>query len=126
MDSAYLPSDTPVMSLPRDMLAARCLQYHASPPLSVVRVPVPSPGPNEILVKVTAASLCHTDIAMCAGNKRNEGNEIPQTAGHEPCGTIAKLGEAVEGFKEGDRIGFVNHAGSCGEFSPHSHHYMAK
>jgi D-arabinose 1-dehydrogenase-like Zn-dependent alcohol dehydrogenase len=97
------------------MLAARCLQYGSSPPLNLVRMPLPVPGPREVLIKVTAASLCHTDVAMCMGDKVNEGNTIPQTAGHEPCGIIAMTGSEVEGFREGDRVGFVNHAGSCGE-----------
>ena len=97
------------------MLAARCLRYSSTPPLDIVRVPIPSPKSNEILVKITAASLCHTDVAMTFGDKRNEGNTIPQTAGHEPCGVIVKLGDDVKGFQVGDRVGFVNHAGSCGE-----------
>jgi len=102
--------------LPQDMFAARCLRYNASPPLEVVRIPLPLPGPDEILIKVTAASLCHTDIAMCLGDKINEGNSLPQTAGHEPCGTIVMTGSRVTDFREGDRVGFVNHAGSCGQF----------
>jgi propanol-preferring alcohol dehydrogenase len=96
------------------MLAARCLKYGSSPPLELVKMPIPSPGPREVLIKVTAASLCHTDIAMCMGDKINEGNKIPQTAGHEPCGVIVQLGAQVIGFQLGDRVGFVNHAGSCG------------
>ena len=104
-------------SIPKDMLAARCLQYNFTPPLDLVRVPVPSPKANEILVKITAASLCHTDVTMCMGHKVNEGNKVPQTAGHEPCGIIAKVGPGVEGFKQGDRVGFVNHGGSCGKYS---------
>lgn len=51
---------------------------------------------------------------MCMGDKINEGNKIPQTAGHEPCGVIVQLGAQVNGFQLGDRVGFVNHAGSCG------------
>lgn len=102
------------MLVPETMLAAQCLSYNSSPPLNVVRIAVPEPGPKEVLIKVSAASLCHTDIAMCMGDKRNEGNTIPQTAGHEPCGIIVKLGKQVEGFELGDRVGFVNHAGSCG------------
>jgi D-arabinose 1-dehydrogenase-like Zn-dependent alcohol dehydrogenase len=53
---------------------------------------------------------------MCLGHKQNEGNKLPQTAGHEPCGVIVKLGSDVTGFAVGDRVGYVNHAGSCGEY----------
>jgi propanol-preferring alcohol dehydrogenase len=102
------------MSLPDNMIAARCLEYGSNPPLQLVRVPLPEPGPREILIKVSAASLCHTDIGMCKGNKRNEGNTIPQTAGHEPCGVIVQLGTGVRELSIGDRVGFINHAGSCG------------
>jgi D-arabinose 1-dehydrogenase-like Zn-dependent alcohol dehydrogenase len=110
------------MSLPDSMLAARCLAYGLSPPLNIVRVPIPTPKSHEVLIKVSAASLCHTDIAMCQGDKINEGNTIPQTAGHEPCGVIVKVGDRVTGFQAGDRVGFVNHAGSCGEFSDNGWH----
>lgn len=103
------------MANPSDMMAARCLEYHASPPLAIVRVPVREPGPREVLIKVLAASLCHTDVAMCMGDKVNEGNSVPQTAGHEPCGVIVKMGAEVQGLQVGDRVGFVNHAGSCGQ-----------
>lgn len=105
------------MSLPEDMLAARCLQYLSSPPLDLVRIQLPMPGAKEILIKVSAASLCHTDVAMCMGDKVNEGNAIPQTAGHEPCGIIVKIGSDVTGLRVGERVGFVNHVGSCGAFS---------
>jgi D-arabinose 1-dehydrogenase-like Zn-dependent alcohol dehydrogenase len=104
------------MSVPKDMLAARCLKYLSSPPLDLVRTPLPVPGAKEVLIKVSAASLCHTDVAMCMGDKINEGNTVPQTAGHEPCGTIVQVGADVTGLQVGDRVGFVNHAGSCGAY----------
>lgn len=112
-------------TIPPIMRAARCLSYNSSPLLSIVDIPTPQPGRNEILIKLTAASLCHTDIGMAFGQKQNEGSQCPMTAGHEPCGTIAALGADVTGFKMGERVGFVNHAGACGRHQAMKYYMVA-
>lgn len=76
------------------------------------RVKIPEPGPNQILVKIVSASLCHSDLKAL----QIPGDE-PQTLGHEGAGLIAKLHPSSEGkgFQVDDAIGFLYHIGSCHE-----------
>jgi alcohol dehydrogenase len=63
--------------------------------------PIPVPGPLDVVLKITTTTICGTDIHILKG-------EYPVakglTIGHEPVGVIAKLGAAVMGFKEGQRV----------------------
>jgi threonine dehydrogenase-like Zn-dependent dehydrogenase len=63
--------------------------------------PIPTPGPLDAVLKITTTTICGTDIHILKG-------EYPVakglTIGHEPVGVIAKLGTAVTGFKEGQRV----------------------
>lgn len=97
------------------MLAARVNSYATPPRFELQEVALPQIGNAEVLIRVTAAGLCHTDIGVAQGHKANEGSSVPMTAGHEPAGVIVALGSQVERFKVGDRVGFVNHKGSCGK-----------
>lgn len=79
-------------------------------------MPLPVPRPGEILVKVVAAGLCHTDLVMPL---KDMGGPTPITGSHEPAGIVAALGADVERagtFKVGDRIMSVNTARACSEF----------
>lgn len=73
-------------------------------PLSIESVPVPVPGPGEILVKVMACGVCHTDLHAADGDwpVRPVPPFIP---GHEVAGIVAALGPGVSEFKEGDPVG---------------------
>ncbi len=62
---------------------------------------IPEPGPNEALVKATAGLVCTSDVHTASGGLGERENI---TLGHEGAGKIAKLGEAVEGFEEGQRV----------------------
>ena len=64
-------------------------------------VPVPTPGPNEILVQVAACGMCGHDQSDRLGLTRLP---LPNILGHEISGTIVALGSKVQGFKEGDRV----------------------
>jgi alcohol dehydrogenase, propanol-preferring len=85
-------------------------------PLEIKDVPIPKPGPRDLLVKVTAASLCHSDFAAIFGEDvpfKLQENLIP---GHEACGIVVEAGsEAQEkyGFKKGDRVGADAGANMC-------------
>ncbi|MGI5472093.1 zinc-dependent alcohol dehydrogenase family protein [Streptomyces sp. CA-132043] len=70
--------------------------------LSVTTVPDPTPGRGEVVVKVTAAGLCGTDVHMLAGEFGP--TEYPVIPGHEFSGEIVAVGEGVTGFAEGDKI----------------------
>lgn len=68
--------------------------------VGVIEKPIPDPGPNDAIVK-TAALICTSDVHTVGGAI---GERCDQTLGHEAVGRIAKLGSAVRGFREGDRV----------------------
>lgn len=76
-------------------------------------IPVPEPGPNEMVVKITSASLCHTDIISIERPDLEE----PFTLGHEGVGIIDCLHPSAEGkgFNARDAIGFLYVLGCCFE-----------
>ncbi|MFI9384680.1 zinc-binding dehydrogenase [Kutzneria sp. NPDC052558] len=87
-------------TMPAGRLNLRTLEF------AVEEVPVPTPGPGEVLVKVEAAGVCLSDIHLIDGTLRLPGNELEKvTLGHEVAGTIAELGEGVpDVFAEGQRV----------------------
>ncbi|WP_327408914.1 NAD(P)-dependent alcohol dehydrogenase [Streptomyces sp. NBC_01281] len=81
----------------------KALQYRtigAAP--EVVTVPDPEPGPGQVLLKVTAAGVCHSDIAVMSWPAENFPYALPLTLGHEGAGTVAALGDGVSGVAVGD------------------------
>ncbi|MFC8173519.1 NAD(P)-dependent alcohol dehydrogenase [Streptomyces sp. NPDC057242] len=83
----------------------KALQYRAvgSPP-EVVTVPDPEPGPGQVLLKVTAAGVCHSDIAVMSRPADQLPFPLPLTLGHEGVGTVEALGAGVAGFAVGDPV----------------------
>ncbi|HEX6384629.1 MAG TPA: alcohol dehydrogenase catalytic domain-containing protein, partial [Anaerolineae bacterium] len=77
--------------------------YAANEPLRVEEVPTPLPGPGEVLVKVAACGLCHTDLHYIDHGVPTF-KKPPLILGHEVSGTVAGLGENVTHWKEGDRV----------------------
>ena len=67
----------------------------------VIQVDVPSPGPDEVLIKVRAAGICGTDLHIFKGEYEAEYPIIP---GHEFSGEVAAVGANVRNFKVGDRV----------------------
>ncbi|MEV5551080.1 NAD(P)-dependent alcohol dehydrogenase [Streptomyces sp. NPDC052309] len=83
----------------------KALQYRTiGAPPEVVTVPDPEPGPGQVLLKVTAAGVCHSDIAVMAWPAESFPYELPLTLGHEGVGTVAALGAGATGLKEGDAV----------------------
>ncbi|MFF0463334.1 NAD(P)-dependent alcohol dehydrogenase [Streptomyces mexicanus] len=83
----------------------KALQYRtigAAP--EVVTVPDPEPGPGQVLLKVTAAGVCHSDIAVMSRPAEGFPYELPLTLGHEGVGTVAALGAGVTGLAEGEAV----------------------
>ncbi len=81
----------------------KALQYRTiGAPPEVVTVPDPEPGPGQVLLKVTAAGVCHSDIAVMGWPAEGFPYELPLTLGHEGVGTVAALGDGVTGLNEGD------------------------
>lgn len=81
----------------------RAARFHADTGTNVLEdVPIPSPGPGEVLVKVAFCGICHSDLSLLDGT-------FPAllpvvTQGHEAAGTIAALGDGVTGWAVGDRV----------------------
>lgn len=72
-------------------------------PLVVDEVPTPEPGPNEILVKVAACGVCHTDLHY-VDHGTPTFKKPPVILGHEASGTVAAIGSEVSQWSEGDRV----------------------
>jgi propanol-preferring alcohol dehydrogenase len=73
-------------------------------PLVIEDVPVPVPGPGELLVKVKACGVCHTDLHAASGDWPVRPTP-PFIPGHEAAGIVAALGPGVTGFAPGDAVG---------------------
>ncbi|GCB53001.1 alcohol dehydrogenase [Streptomyces sp. NL15-2K] len=71
--------------------------------LRLVRKPVPSPGDDELLLRVRACGVCRTDLHVAEGDLPVHRPGV--TPGHEVVGEVAGLGAAVRGFAPGDRVG---------------------
>jgi propanol-preferring alcohol dehydrogenase len=84
------------------VLAVRQLQWQSRPEL--VELPSPRPGPGEVLLKVEAAGLCHTDLHLMEWPEGTMPYDLPFTLGHETAGTVAALGPGASGVREGDRV----------------------
>lgn len=84
------------------MRAAVARAYGA--PLVIEEVPVPEPGPGEVLVKIVASGVCHTDLHAIDGDWPVKA-PLPLIPGHEGVGHVAALGAGVTDLKEGDAVG---------------------
>ncbi|MEU9336906.1 NAD(P)-dependent alcohol dehydrogenase [Streptomyces sp. NPDC048290] len=83
----------------------KALQYRAiGAAPEVVTVPDPEPGPGQVLLKVTAAGVCHSDIAVMSWPADQFPYDLPLTLGHEGVGTVAAMGAGVTGVQEGDAV----------------------
>jgi len=77
-------------------------------------VPVPSVGPNDILVKMRKTAICGTDIHIFNWDEWAQRTiPVPMTVGHEFCGEVAAIGSHVKGFVVGDRVSGEGHI-TCG------------
>jgi propanol-preferring alcohol dehydrogenase len=80
-------------------------------PLEAVALPVPEPASDEILVRVQACGVCHTDLHLVEGEIAGK---LPIVPGHQIVGVVEKAGRDVRDFEEGDRIGVPWLHRSCG------------
>lgn len=90
------------------MKAARFLEQGGD--LQIVDIDKPTPQKNEILIKVEACGVCHSDVFVKQGAM---GNSFPRTPGHEVIGIIEELGADVKSLKKGQRVGIGWHGGHC-------------
>lgn len=82
-------------------------------PLDIEEVAVPAPGPGQVLVKVMACGVCHTDLHAAHGDWPVQ-PKLPFVPGHEAVGVVAALGAGVAGLKEGDPVGVAWLHDACG------------
>ncbi|MDU6409820.1 MAG: alcohol dehydrogenase AdhP [Yersiniaceae bacterium] len=82
-------------------------------PLQIEEVPVPSVGPGQILVKIAATGVCHTDLHAVQGDWPVKPNP-PFIPGHEGVGHVVSVGAGVTHLKEGDRVGVPWLYSACG------------
>lgn len=99
--------------LPEEMRAM--LLEAPGKPLRLAALPVPRPGPGEVLVKVEACGVCRTDLHLVDGELPDP--KLPVVPGHEIVGRVAALGEGVAGFRPGARVGIPWLGWTCGACS---------
>ena len=95
----------------RTMKAAVVHQF--GKPLSIEEVPVPTPGAGQILVRIAASGVCHTDLHAADGDWPVK-PKPPFIPGHEGVGHVAGVGAGVTHVKEGDRVGVPWLYTACG------------
>jgi propanol-preferring alcohol dehydrogenase len=84
-------------------------------PLQLRELPVPEPGPGQVLVKVQACAVCRTDLHVVDGDLREP--TLPLVPGHEIIGNIVATGPGVEKFEDGERVGIPWLGWTCGTCS---------
>jgi alcohol dehydrogenase len=88
--------------------------YAHSRPLAIEQIDLAPPGPGEVLVKIAAAGLCHSDLSVINGDRPRP---TPMALGHEAAGVVEALGEGVTDLAPGDHVVLV-FVPSCGHCAP--------
>ena len=98
--------------MPQMMKAAVVRTFGA--PLEIQEVPIPTPGAGELLVKIKASGVCHTDVHAADGDWPLK-PAPPFIPGHEGAGVVVAVGRGVKRVKEGDAVGVAWLHDACGE-----------
>jgi propanol-preferring alcohol dehydrogenase len=85
-----------------------------SKPVVIEDRPIPEPGPGQVLVKIEASGLCHTDIHAANGDWPVKPSP-PFIPGHEGVGIVERLGDGVTNIRTGDRVAIPWLGWACGE-----------
>src|SRR3712207_9487902 len=75
--------------------------YASSRPLAVEELELDPPGPGEVLVRIKAAGLCHSDLSVINGDRPRP---MPMALGHEAAGVVEEPGPGVEDLARGDHV----------------------
>ncbi|MBM9466329.1 alcohol dehydrogenase catalytic domain-containing protein [Nakamurella leprariae] len=86
--------------------------YQESAPVSISELDLQPPGPDEVLVRMEAAGVCHSDLSVVDGNRVRP---VPMLLGHEAAGRIEQVGPGVTGLSVGQRVvmTFLPRCGEC-------------
>lgn len=86
--------------------------YAKTKPLTIKELELDEPGPDEVLIKVRAAGLCHSDLSVVDGNRPRP---VPMLLGHESAGIVEKLGANVTDLHVGQQVStvFLPRCGEC-------------
>jgi len=90
------------------------MPYAETRPLTIESLELDSPGRGEVLVRIAAAGLCHSDLSVINGDRPRP---MPMALGHEAAGVVEALGEGVDDLAVGDHVVMV-FMPSCGHCSP--------
>ena len=83
--------------------------------MEVRELPIPEPGPGEVLVKMKAAGICFSDVMILTNKyKGRVPVPIPMIMGHEGAGEVAEVGKGVAHIRSGDKVG-LNPLWGCGQ-----------
>ncbi|GAC1632106.1 MAG: zinc-dependent alcohol dehydrogenase family protein [Nevskia sp.] len=88
--------------------------YAQSKPLSIETIDLAAPGSGELLVRVTAAGLCHSDLSVIDGTRPRV---MPMALGHEAAAEVVECGTGVTGYAPGDAVVF-SFVPACGHCAP--------
>ncbi|WP_067186883.1 alcohol dehydrogenase catalytic domain-containing protein [Microtetraspora niveoalba] len=90
----------------------RARPYAASRPLSICELELDPPGPGELLVRIEAAGVCHSDLSVVDGNRVRP---VPMLLGHEAAGVVERVGPGVDDIEPGRRVvmTFLPRCGAC-------------
>ncbi len=106
-------------SNPKTMMMQAALLDRCAPidsaPLVVKSVPVPEPGSNEVLIRVSACGICRTDLHVVEGDLPVR--RIPLIPGHQVVGVVERMGSEVRSVNIGDRVGVAWLRHTCGSCS---------
>ena len=94
--------------------------YASSKPLKIDDIDLDGPGPGEVLIRIAAAGLCHSDLSVINGDRPRP---LPMALGHEASAVVEEVGAFVDDLKPGDPVVSVfvpscGHCGPCSEGRP--------
>src|SRR5262245_11993753 len=81
-------------------------------PLQITDLPIPQPSPTQVQIQIRACAVCRTDLHVIDGELTQP--KLPLIPGHEIVGVVTALGNEVESFKRGDRVGVPWLGWACG------------
>jgi propanol-preferring alcohol dehydrogenase len=90
-----------------------CRMEGAARPLTCVDLPRPTPAPGEVLLKVSACGVCHTELDEIEG--RTPPPRLPMVLGHQVVGRVVERGAGTRRYSIGDRVGVAWIFGACGQ-----------